>query len=171
MLRHVWCAAVVLGLLATAGAGWAEPHRRADVEEWVSRVRLMASAGVNSTAVINFLTFREGEGNAGWNWQLLGAYPLERPFFFEAGLMGWTLGRTGRENAERFAVAASLGVQLNEGRNELGAGLVPSGFRVFLRHFLDPRQPGRGTLGQVGLVFPTTTGTRTFLDLSLGYVF
>lgn len=141
------------------------------IEEWVSQVRFIASLGYNSTGVINVLTFRDGPGHSGWNWQLTGAYPLQHPFFVEGGLMGWTMARSDRPDAKRFGLTAGAGLRLGDGASEVGLGFIPGGGRLFVRRFLDTERAAKGPVVQLGLVFPTPVGTRSFTDLSIGYAF
>ncbi|HOJ19972.1 MAG TPA: hypothetical protein PLU39_08490 [Armatimonadota bacterium] len=173
MLKHVAAITSVLGLAllaSPASAGRYDYYRESGAgTEWTKKVRFVAAAGVNSSGIINFLTFRDGSSESGWSWQLAGSYQLEQPYFVEAGLMGWTIGRENQESAKKFGVAASAGVQLHA--TEIGAGFVPSGARIFVRHFFDGDTDGKGTMGQAELVFPTTSGAHSYLGLSLGYGF
>ncbi len=167
MLRLIARTSALLGLALALAP---RPALAQDVE-WANKVRFLGSAGLNSTAVINFLTFREGEGNSGWNWQLTASYPLQPPYFVEGGLMGWTLGRTGADSVERFGITASGGIRFGGGNTEAGVGFVPGGGRVFLRHFLRSDGTGKGPMVQGSLVFPGTTGTRSFVEGSVGFGF
>lgn len=168
MWKQLACVSCAVGLLM---AGVVAPVRAADDQaEWANRIRFLVSSGIDSSGIINALTFRSGPGRTGWNWQLAASYPLKEPFFVEGGLMGWTLGRSNMGDAKRFGITASGGVNLSGGMTEAGLGLVPSGTRIFARHFFGDI-PGRGGMVQGSLVFPSTTGTRSFLELSLGYGF
>ncbi|MBI3944748.1 MAG: hypothetical protein HY321_02430 [Armatimonadetes bacterium] len=173
MSRYALTVAATLGLLLVLAmpTACARDDRYDDLEEWISRTRFMVAAGYNSTGVVNFLTFREGKPEDGWNWQLLAAYPLQRPFFVEGGLTGWTLGRENQRAARRFGITAGAGLRMRDGMSELGAGIIPSGVRVFARRFLEPDVRGQGPVAHVAVVFPTLNGTRAFLDVGLGYTF
>jgi len=168
MLKYGIALACAAALLATLPAKPAHAYARDDeTPEWASRLHGIGMAGVNSSAAVNALTFRHESGHFGWKWELNGSYPVSPPFFVEAGVMGWTLGRTDRPQVERFGVDASVGMHFSAG-SEVGVGIMPSGGRVWVRHFFDGK---RGTMAQLGLVFPSPVGTRSYLEASLGYGF
>lgn len=169
MWRHV-ATICVLGLLLVvpARAQWGDGDEGA-VPEWVGKLRFTVSAGFSSSGLVDFLTFRDNDGHSGWNWQLSGIYRLETPYFAEAGLMGWRLGRQNRDDAKEFGITLGAGARIHA--TEVGAGLVPSGGRIFARHFLRPDEGRQGPFVQVDLLFPSVTGARSFLNLNLGYGF
>jgi hypothetical protein len=175
MLKHVAAITSALGLTLVllapaADAGKYDYYRlNGDNAEWTKKVRFVAAAGLNSSGIINFLTFRDGSSQSGWSWQLAASYNLEHPFFVEGGLMGWTLGREDQDAVKKFGIAASAGARFNA--TEVGAGFMPNGGRVFVRHFFQGRTDGKGTMGQVELAFPAASGARSFLGASLGYGF
>ncbi len=172
MLKHVAATALALTLtllVSPAGADRYGHGRPARASDWEKNTRFFASVGYDSSGIINFLTFREGTGKSGWNWQLGASYQLEHPFFVEGGLMGWTLGRQDREDAKEFSIMGSVGVKFRA--NEFGIGFVPRGGRIFGRRFFEDTAGGKGAYGQVGILFPSVSGTRSFMTLDIGYGF